>query len=174
MARSLKKGPFVDTHLMAKIEDMNQSLRDRASDALSTYLSSVANRQNETMRVLSIVATIFLPLMLVAGIYGMNFENMPELKWGWAYFAVLGFIAAVIVAALLWFRARNWMTWGRRGVARIKPFQVEPYKLIGYLGNMARAPKMHYPLFSSDGNQACGDASQSTRRSSGDQTEAGR
>jgi magnesium transporter len=159
-------------HIM-RIEDMNQSLRDRASDALSTYLSSVANRQNETMRVLSIVATIFLPLMLVAGVYGMNFENMPELRWGWAYFAVLGFMITVIVAALLWFRARNWMTWGRRGVARIKPFQVEPHKLIGYLGNMARAPKVHYPLFPSEGNQARGDASHSTRRSPGDQTEAG-
>ena len=65
------------------------------------------------------------------------------------------------------------MTWGRRGVARIKPFQVEPHKLIGYLGNMARAPKVHYPLFPSEGNQARGDASHSTRRSSGDQTEAG-
>ncbi|MBM4443816.1 MAG: magnesium/cobalt transporter CorA, partial [Chloroflexi bacterium] len=126
-------------HIM-RIEDMNQSLRDRASDALSTYLSSVANRQNETMRVLSIVATIFLPLMLLAGIYGMNFENMPETKWTWGYFGLLGFMGAVIVGALLWFRARNWMTWGRRRVARIKPFQVEPHKLIGYLGNMARSP----------------------------------
>ncbi len=136
-------------HIM-RIEDMNQSVRDRASDALSTYLSSVANRQNETMRVLSIVATIFLPLMLVAGIYGMNFENMPELGWSWGYFAVLGLMATVIVAALLWFRARNWMTWGRRGVARIRPFRVEPHKLIGYLGNMTRGPKPHFALLPGD------------------------
>jgi magnesium transporter len=160
-------------HIM-RIEDMNQSLRDRASDALSTYLSSVANRQNETMRVLSIVATIFLPLMLVAGIYGMNFENMPELTWGWGYFAILGFMATVIAGALLWFRARNWMTWGRRRVARIRPFRVEPHKLIGYLGNVARAPKTHYALFPSDVNQARGDASHSNQRSSGDQTDEGK
>jgi len=67
-------------HIM-RIEDLNQSLRDRGSDALSTYLSSLANRQNETMRVMSIVATILLPMMLVAGIYGMNFKHMPELEW---------------------------------------------------------------------------------------------
>lgn len=124
-------------HIM-RIEDLNQSLRDRASDALSTYLSSLANRQNETMRVMSIVATIFLPMMLVAGIYGMNFKHMPELEWYWGYFAVLGFMATVITAALLWFRARNWITWGRRQATRIKPFRVEPQKLIAYVGNVAR------------------------------------
>jgi len=160
-------------HIM-RIEDLNQSLRDRASDALSTYLSSVANRQNETMRVLSIVATIFLPLMLVAGIYGMNFEHMPELKWSWGYFGVIGFMATVIVSALLWFRARNWMTWGRRGVAKIRPLRVEPHKLIGYLGNMAKAPKQHYPLFPGDGNRHRSQASQPTQGSPGDQSVTGK
>lgn len=159
-------------HIM-RIEDLNQSLRDRASDALSTYLSSVANRQNETMRILSVVATIFLPLMLVAGIYGMNFENMPELGWTWGYFGVLGIMGTVIIAALLWFTARNWMTWGRRGVARIRPFRVEPHKLIGYLENVARAPKTHYPLFPTDGNQARDEVPHSTQRSAGDKSEAG-
>ncbi|MDH5695206.1 MAG: magnesium/cobalt transporter CorA [Dehalococcoidia bacterium] len=66
---------------LVRIEDLSQGIRDGADNALATYLSSVANRQNETMRVLSIVATIFLPLTLVAGIYGMNFEYMPELNW---------------------------------------------------------------------------------------------
>lgn len=160
-------------HIM-RIEDLNQSLRDRASDALSTYLSSVANRQNETMRVLSIVATIFLPLMLVAGIYGMNFENMPELGWRWGHFAVLGFMGTVIIVALLWFRARNWMTWGRRGVAKLRPFRVEPHKLVGYLGNMARGSKPHYPLFPIDGDRPDGNASHSTENSSDGQTGAGR
>lgn len=160
-------------HIM-RIEDLNQSVRDRASDALSTYLSSVANRQNETMRVLSIVATIFLPLMLVAGIYGMNFERMPELKWGWGYFAVIGFMATVIVSALLWFRARNWMTWGRRRVAKIRPLRVEPHKLIGYLGNMAKSPKPYYPLLPGDESQPRGDGYRPTRPASGGQSEAGK
>lgn len=123
---------------IVRIEDLNQSLRDRADNALATYLSSVANRQNETLRTLSIVATIFLPLMLVAGIYGMNFDNMPELHWPWGYFAVLGFMATVIVGIIGWFWARRWITWGRRRIVRVRPFAVEREKLLGYLSHVAR------------------------------------
>ncbi len=123
---------------LVRIEDLNQTLRDRADNALSTYLSSVANRQNEVMKVLSTVATIFLPLALVAGIYGMNFENMPELKWHWGYFAVVGFMGAVIIAAIWWFWARSWITWGRRRMARVRPFAVDKGKLKGYLDNIAK------------------------------------
>jgi 4-alpha-glucanotransferase len=94
---------------LVRIEDLNQTTRDRADNALATYLSSVANRQNETMKVLSIVAAIFLPLTLVAGIYGMNFEYMPELMVPWAYFAVLGFMGIVIIGVIWWFWARNWL-----------------------------------------------------------------
>lgn len=119
---------------IVRIEDLGQSLRDRADNALATHLSSVANRQNETMRVLSTVATIFLPLALVAGIYGMNFEYMPELGWHWGYFAVLTFVGAAIIAAVSWFWARKWIAWSRRRVARFRPFAVEPEKLVGYVG----------------------------------------
>jgi hypothetical protein len=110
---------------------------------LNTYLSSVANRQNEVMKVLSVVATIFLPLMLVAGIYGMNFEYMPELKWQWGYFAVLGFMGMVIGIVLWRFWAGQWFSWGRKQVARVKPFAVEPEKLIGYIGRVTRIPSRH-------------------------------
>lgn len=131
---------------IVRIEDLNQTLRDRADNALATHLSSVANRQNEIMKVLAIVAAIFLPLALVAGIYGMNFENMPELSWQWGYFAVLGFIGAAIIAVLGWFGARKWLkwlTWGRQRVSRIRrPFAVEPDKLIGHLGHIAKWPHL--------------------------------
>ena len=123
---------------VVRIEDLNQTLRDRADNALATYLSSVANRQNETMRVLSVVATIFLPLTLLAGVYGMNFEYMPELRVPWAYFAVVGFIAAAIVVAIWWFWARRWIGWGRRRAARVRPFAVNRQKLRGYLGHMRK------------------------------------
>ncbi|HEY55663.1 MAG TPA: magnesium/cobalt transporter CorA [Dehalococcoidia bacterium] len=125
---------------LVRIEDLNQIIRDRADNALATYLSSMANRQNETMKVLSMVATIFLPLTLVAGIYGMNFEYLPELGWRWGYFAVLGLIGFVIAVAIWWFWARNWITWGRRRIVRIRPFAVEPKKLIGYIGHLAKRP----------------------------------
>jgi magnesium transporter len=125
---------------LVRIEDLNQNIRDMADNALSTYLSSVANRQNETMRVLSIVATIFLPLTLLAGIYGMNFEYMPELKWHWGYFMVLGIMGAVIVSVIWRFWASRWIGWGRSQVRRVGLFTVEPERLIGYLGHLAKHP----------------------------------
>ena len=126
---------------VARIEDLNQTLRDRADYALATYLSSVANRQNEVMKVLSIIAAIFLPLTLVAGIYGMNFENMPELRVPWAYFAVLGFMGIVIIGVIWWFWVRNWIGWGRKRAIWVKPFTVAPEKLIHYIGHAARSPR---------------------------------
>lgn len=124
-------------HLM-RIEELAQTVRDRADNALATYLSSVANRQNETMRTLAIVATVFLPLTLLAGIYGMNFENMPELKWPWGYFAVIAVMAAG-VAIIMWrFWANNWITWGRRQVTRFQSLAVEHDKLIGYVGRRVK------------------------------------
>ncbi|MBI2165547.1 MAG: magnesium/cobalt transporter CorA [Chloroflexi bacterium] len=123
-----------------RIEDLNQSLRDMAESALATYLSSVANRQNETMKLLSMVAAIFLPLTLLAGIYGMNFENMPELKWTWGYFAVLGFMGAVILGLTTWFWARRWITWGRGGLPRAGLFAVDREQLMASMEDLARWP----------------------------------
>jgi magnesium transporter len=117
---------------IVRIEDLNQTVLDRADNALATYLSSVANRQNETMRVLSIVATIFLPLTLLAGIYGMNFEYMPELTWRWGYFAVLGVIGLVILIVIWRFWASGWFAWGRRRMTWVRPFVVEGRRIRGY------------------------------------------
>jgi magnesium transporter len=118
---------------IVRIEDLNQTIRDRSDNALSTHLSSIANRQNEVMKVLSIVASIFLPLALLAGIYGMNFENMPELKCDWGYFAVLGFMGAVIAVMVWWFWVRGWIAREKQRVSHLKPFQVDPEKLIGHV-----------------------------------------
>jgi magnesium transporter len=127
---------------LVRIEELNQNIQDRADNAQATYLSSVANKQNETMKILAMVATIFLPLTLVAGIYGMNFENMPELKWSWGYFAVLGFMASVISIVAWRFWARNWFTWGRRHVIRVRPFAVESEKLIGHITHLTKRPHL--------------------------------
>ncbi len=125
---------------LVRIEELNQNIRDRADNAQATYLSSVANKQNETMKILAMVATIFLPLTLVAGIYGMNFENMPELRWSWGYYAVLGFMASVISIVVWRFWARNWFAWGRRKVVRVRPFAVESEKLIGHITHLTKRP----------------------------------
>ena len=123
---------------IVRIEDLNQTVRDMSDNALSTYLSSIANRQNEVMKVLSVVAAIFLPLTLVVGVYGMNFENMPELKSPWGYYAVLGFIVTAIIGVIWQFWSRGWINWGRRRVIRIKPLVVEKDKLVGYTGRIKR------------------------------------
>ena len=117
---------------LVRIEDLNLTIRDEANGALTTYLSAVAIRQNETMKVLSAVASIFLPLTLVAGIYGMNFENMPELGWGWGYFGVLAFIGAAMLASLFWFWRAGWLTFGKRRAVPERRFSVEPAQLLGY------------------------------------------
>ncbi len=126
-------------HVM-RIEDLNQTLLDRADNSLATYLSSVANRQNETMKVLSVVATIFLPLTLLAAIYGMNFDYMPELHWRWGYFAVLGVIGLVILVLLWRFWASGWFARGRRKMAWIRPFRVNVKRLRGHPSAERQAP----------------------------------
>ena len=127
---------------VVRIEEWNQMFTDRADNALATYLSAISNRQNETMRVLAVVATIFMPLTLVAGIYGMNFEHMPELKVPWAYFAVLGFMGFIAIIAVWFFWARNWIAGGGKQIMKLKPFAVEPEKLVGYVEHFARIDKL--------------------------------
>ena len=126
---------------IVRIDDLNQTVRDMSDNALATYMSSIANRQNEVMKVLSIVAAIFLPLSLVAGIYGMNFENMPELKTSWGYFAVLGFIGSAIIIVIWQFWSRGWINWGRRPVIRMKPFSVDKKQLKGYMVRLKRTSR---------------------------------
>jgi magnesium transporter len=71
-------------------------------------MSLQANRMNIEMRPLTVLTTIFMPLTLIAGIYGMNFEVMPELKWQWGYFMVLGGMAVIALGLTLYFRAKRW------------------------------------------------------------------
>jgi magnesium transporter len=92
-----------------QVIDTVESLRDVASGMLDTYLSVVSNRMNEVMKVLTIMATIFIPLTFIAGVYGMNFEYMPELHYVWAYPATLLVMVAVSIGMLLFFRKRKWI-----------------------------------------------------------------
>ena len=78
------------------------------SSVLAVYLSSVSNRMNEVMKILTVIATIFIPLSFIVGLYGMNFVNMPEPAWRYGYYAVLGVIAAVAGGMLIYFRRRRW------------------------------------------------------------------
>lgn len=92
-----------------RVVDIIETLRDITSGMLEIYLSSVSNKMNEVMKVLTIIATIFIPLTLVVGIYGMNFEFMPELHIKWAYHAVLLFILGVGIGMVFYFKKRKWL-----------------------------------------------------------------
>ncbi len=119
-----------------RIDGQNETLRDRADTTLSVYLSLVANQQNDLMRVLAVVATVFMPLSLIAGIYGMNFEYIPELGLRWGYFAVLGVMATAIAAVLWIFWARRWISLGRRQLERFRPTTVAPERLQSYVSKI--------------------------------------
>jgi magnesium transporter len=92
-----------------QIIDTIETFRDMLSGILDIYLSSISNRMNQIMKVLTIIATIFIPLTFIVGIYGMNFEYMPELKWRWGYFAVLGIMAIIGIWMLIYFRKKRWL-----------------------------------------------------------------
>ncbi|MCB9682825.1 MAG: magnesium/cobalt transporter CorA [Alphaproteobacteria bacterium] len=89
--------------------DLSDSLRDRLAALLELHLAVTGARTNDVMRVLTVVATIFIPLTFVAGIYGMNFDDMPELHWAWGYPLSLLVMGAIAVVMLAFFRRRGWL-----------------------------------------------------------------
>jgi len=93
-----------------QILDLVEKFRETSMGLIEIHLSSASHRLNEVMKILTIVASIFIPLSFVAGVYGMNFEFMPELGWRWGYPAVWGVMIAIAVALLIWFRRRGWLT----------------------------------------------------------------
>jgi magnesium transporter len=95
-------------HIIAVIDTM-ETFRDMLSGMLDIYLSSISNRLNEVMKVLTIIATIFMPLTFLAGVYGMNFKYMPELEFRWGYFGVLGIMLVVALLMLMYFKKKKWL-----------------------------------------------------------------
>lgn len=89
--------------------DTIETYRDMLSGMLDIYLSSVSNRMNEVMKVLTVIATLFMPLTFLAGIYGMNFQYMPELEWRWGYLALWGVMLAIAFTMLFLFRRKKWL-----------------------------------------------------------------
>lgn len=92
-----------------RVNDLIESYRDLVTSALDAYLSVQSNRMNEIMKTLTLMSTVMLPLTFVAGVYGMNFEYMPELKASWGYPGVLVAMVVFVTCALLWFRHRGWI-----------------------------------------------------------------
>ncbi len=94
---------------VVQIVDTIETLREMVSTSLDIYLSSISYRLNAVMKVLTIITTIFMPLTFIVGIYGMNFEHMPELKWEWGYPLVLGLMVAIVIAMLGFFKGKKWI-----------------------------------------------------------------
>lgn len=92
-----------------QVIDAIETSRDMLSGMLDIYLSSISNRMNEIMKFLTIVGTIFIPLTFIVGVYGMNFEHMPELKWRWGYFGLWAVMSGIAVFMLLYFKRKKWL-----------------------------------------------------------------
>ena len=82
--------------------------REITTGLMETYLSMMSNKMNEVMKVLTVIATIFIPLTFIVGIYGMNFKYMPELDVPWAYYAVWGVMTSVVIGMVIYFRRKKW------------------------------------------------------------------
>ena len=83
--------------------------REMTWSLMDMYMSTISHRMNEVMKVLTIIATIFIPLTFIAGIYGMNFEYMPELQWRWSYFVLWGIMILIFLGMLYFFKRKKWL-----------------------------------------------------------------
>ncbi len=92
-----------------QVNDAIETYRDLVSGLMDVYLSSISNRMNEVMKMLTIIATIFIPLTFLAGLYGMNFDFMPELHVWWAYPTLLAFMLVIAVIMLIYFKRKDWL-----------------------------------------------------------------
>ena len=94
---------------MARLHDNSASLRDYTMQLRDLYKAQIDVKQNRIMTVLTVVTTIFMPLTLIAGWYGMNFRFMPELEWKWSYPVVIGVCVLIAVGSLLFFKKKKWL-----------------------------------------------------------------
>jgi len=94
--------------------DSIENFRDLSASLMDVYLSAASNRLNEVMKTLTLVSTVFIPLTFIVGVYGMNFDVMPELRWRWGYAVVWAVMIAIGGGILVWFRRRGWLGNGGR------------------------------------------------------------
>ena len=112
---------------VVQLMDMIETYREMSSDLMDAYMSAISNRMNSVMKVLTIIATIFMPLTFIVGLYGMNFNtqvsrwNMPELNWKYGYPATWTVMIAVVIFMMLYFRRRGWI--GRADVPTEKDLE---------------------------------------------------
>ena len=94
---------------VVQVIDTIETYRDILTGMQEVYLASISTRMNEVMKVLTIITTLFVPLTFIVGVYGMNFEYIPELKWKWGYYGVLACMCALFIGMLVFFKRRKWV-----------------------------------------------------------------
>lgn len=92
-----------------QIIDNIETTRDMLSELMDVYLSNINNRLNEVMKVLTVIATIFMPLTFLAGLYGMNFKYFPEIYWRYGYLLFWGIVIVIVISMLFYFKRKKWM-----------------------------------------------------------------
>lgn len=101
---------FRDVHEhIIHLNDAVDLHRDNISSVMESYQFGVNNKTNNVMQLLTIISTIFIPLTFIAGVYGMNFENMPELSWKYSYFVILGLMLLIFILMLIYFKRKKWL-----------------------------------------------------------------
>ena len=94
---------------VVQLIDSLETYREMMTDTLNIYLTSISNKTNEIMKILTIISTIFIPLTFITGIYGMNFRYMPEIYWRWGYPFALLLMLTIAVIMLIFFRKKKWI-----------------------------------------------------------------
>ena len=88
--------------------DTVDMLNNRATELIQLYHSMISNTMNEVMKILAIISTVFMPLSFIVGLYGMNFEYMPELKWHYGYYITLGLMVGLVILMIIYFKKKKW------------------------------------------------------------------
>ena len=94
-------------HVIHLIDSLD-TYKDLTSSLLDIHINAMNTRMNEVMKVLTVISTIFMPLTFIVGVYGMNFDNMPELRWHWGYFGVMSVMVAIVMGMLYYFKKKKW------------------------------------------------------------------
>ena len=92
-----------------QVMDIVETSRDILGGMHDTYLTTISNRMNETMKILTIISTFFIPLTFIVGVYGMNFDNMPELHWRWGYLLIWAIMVTIVFAMIWFFKRKKWL-----------------------------------------------------------------
>ncbi len=105
--RNIKYFSDVYDHVIHLIDSLD-TYKDLTSTLMDLYMNTINYKMNEVMKLLTIITTIFIPLSFIAGIYGMNFDEMPELRWSWGYYGVLGLMGAIFILMIIYFKHKKW------------------------------------------------------------------